>query len=989
MDLNRVTTLTLGVALASATTSSVTVEASVGLDQATGQVQTAFDKTDITNYPTAANGSGFINLSLLSTGVSSTGALGIGIGPSVGGQRPQGNRFYLEGADNNNYFTPGPLGTISNEAVDEFTLLQNNFSPEFGGASGGVFNAVVRTGGNTIHGSLYEYNQNRDFDALDAQFARQGLTSAPRDDNNRLGVTVGGPIVKNKVFYFGSFEYNPMGRAYAPEQTLYSPTAAGYQILNSIPGLDKTNLQVFQQYVPAAATASSSITVANMAIPVGSFPVVAPSYNNAYRSVASLDWDVNTTDRLRGRYLYSGMSGIDTTAGLPTFFVTQPANANFISLSEYHTFTASMLNELRIGYSRSNTGETASSFNFPGLSAFPTLAFDELGLQVGPSPNVPQGTLQGDLQTSDMLSYNVGRHSLTAGYEFNDIIMTTSFVSYARGFYEYQTLNTYLQDLSPDTAAARYLGTTGVNNTGWPVGFLQNAAYFNDDFRVLPNLTLNLGVRYEYVTVPVMSRAQAYSAIADVPGVITFNQPQPSKNDWSPRLGFAWSPGANSPWSVRGGFSRAFDMPFTNIAANTQPAFYGSQINLNPNVSTPNFLAGGGIIGASGILSSAAAAQANITGYTPNQNRPYALNYTLAVERRVGKDTVLEARYLGSRGDHLLIQTELNRQSAVTPTQFLPTFLTQPTAAQLAPLALNLATLKAININPLAQYGFTNAITAYEPIGNSQYQGLALQATRRYSRNLSFIASYTWSHLMDDSTATVNSTLLTPRRPQDFGDIAADWSNSMLDRRQRFTFSPVIDIVPFRNGARWLREGVGNWNLSFTYTYESPGYVTVQSGVDSNLNGDSAADRAIVNPAGNPLIGSGVNGIDQNGNVTTVASQIVAYVAKNPNAGYIVAGAGALANGGRNTFPLDPINNFDVSLKKRISLGERFKVEVGFQTFNLLNHPQFTGGYPDDVALTKNTNRNFLIPSNAAFGQYQSFFPSNARYAQVMAKITF
>jgi hypothetical protein len=994
VDLSRVTTLPLGLALASATASSVTVEASVGLDESTAQVQTAFDISGITGYPTAATGSGVINLSLLTAGVASPGGLGVGIGPSVGGQRPQGNRFYLEGADNNSYFSPGPLGTISNEAVAEFTLLQNHFSPEFGGASGGVFNTVVRTGGNAVHGSLYEYNQNRDFDALDAQFSRQKLTSPPRNDSNRLGGTIGGPIVKNKIFYFASFEYNPMGQAYAAGQTLLSPTASGYQMLNAIPGLSKTNLQVFQQYVPAAATASSTITVANMSIPIGSFPVVSPVYNNAYRSVGSLDWDVNTTDRVRGRYLYSGLSGIDTSAVLPTFFVTRPANANFISLSEYHTFTASMLNELRVGYSRSDQRETASNFIFPGLNAFPTLFIDELNLQVGPSPTVPSGTLQGDLQGSDMLTYVAGRHALKVGYQFSDLIMTTSFVSYARGMYDYSTLDTYLQDLSPDTAAARYLGTTGINNTGWPTGFLQNAAYFNDDFRVLPNLTLNLGVRYEYVTVPVMSRAQDLSAIANVPGVITFNEPQPSKTDWSPRLGFAWSPGANSPWSVRGGFSRAFDMPFTNIAANTQPAFYGSQVT-NPIVPPTDFLANGGITGTSGILSSVSAARANTTGYTPDQNRPYAINYTLAVERRIGKDYLLEARYLGSRGDHLLIQTELNAVAPVTPTQYLPTFLTQPTAAQLAPLTLNLQTLKNIAINPLLSYGFTKTITAYEPIGNSQYHALALQATRRYSRNLSFIAAYTWSHLMDDSTATVNSTLLTPRRPQDFGDIRADWSNSMLDRRQRFTFSPVIDIAPFGNGSRWLREGLGNWNVSFTYTYESPAYVTVQSGVDSNLNGDSAADRAIVNPAGNPLIGSGVNGIDANGNVTTVASAIVAYVAKNSNAGYIVAGAGALANGGRNTFPLDPINNFDVSIKKRFAVGERVKVEVGFQAFNLLNHPQFTSGYTDDVAQTKNSNRNFLIPSNAAFGQYggfapgQGFFPSNSRYGQVMAKVTF
>ena len=270
--------------------------------------------------------------------------------------------------------------------------------------------------------------------------------------------------------------------------------------------------------------------------------------------------------------------------------------------------------------------------------------------------------VQGELQAADMVTRLVGRHALKAGYEFHDIIQTTSFVSNARGSYEYQTLDRYVEDLSPNTAGSRFLGTTGSVVAGMPAGFLQNAAYFNDDFRVLPNLTLNLGVRYEYVTVPVLSRLQDLSALANVPGVITFNEPQPTKNDWSPRLGFAYSPGSSGVWSIRGGFSRAFDMPFTNIAANTAPEFYGSSITVSPTAYQSSFLADGGITGASGLLSSVAAARAGVSGYTEQQQRPYAVNATLAVQRRIGKDYMLEARYLSSRGDHLLVQTQLNRK---------------------------------------------------------------------------------------------------------------------------------------------------------------------------------------------------------------------------------------------------------------------------------------------------------------------------------------
>ena len=990
VQLNRVTTVNLGLALASAT-AIVTVEASASVDEAIAQLQTNYETRSLVDIPVAATGSGFQNLSLLGAGIGSPGGLGIGFGPSVGGQRPTGNRFFVEGTDNNFYFSPTPLGYISNEAIAEFTLLQNNFGPEFGGGPGGIFNAVVKTGGNELHGSLYEYNQNRDFDAIDATYARQGFRSAPRDDNNRLGATIGGPIVKNKLFYFGNFEYNPIGYAYVPAQTVFAPTAAGYATLNSLGGLSKTNLGVLEQYLPAAPQQSSSITVAGASIPIGPLAITAPSYNNSYRGVGSLDWDASGTDRFRGRYIYSGFSGIDTSsATLPTFFVTRPSDAHLVSLSEYHSFSPTTLNELRIGYSHFNDRETGSNLKFPGLDAFPEIYIENLALVAGPNANVPNGTLQDELQASDMITRVIGKHALKAGYDFHDIIQTTSFVSYAGGLYEYSSLGTFLQDLSPDLFGERFLGTTGSVVAGMPAGFLQNAAYFNDDFRVRPNLTLNLGVRYEYVTVPILSRMQDLSALANVPGVITFNEPQPTKDNWSPRLGFAYSPGSSGLWSIRGGFSRAFDMPFTNVAANTAPEFYGTEVTLNPNVPQQSFLANGGITGTSGVLSSVAAARAGISSYTQEQQLPYAVNTTLSVQRRIGQDYLLEARYLSSRGDHLLVQTQLNRNSIVTPTQYIPTFLTTPSAAQLSALTLTTGMLESISNNPWASYGLTNAITDYAPRGNSDYNGLALQATRRYSRNLSFIAAYTWSHTMDDSTATVNTTLLTPRRPQNFNDIAADWSTSMLSRTNRLTFSPVYDITPFKTGSWALRNLVGNWTIALTYTYESPELATVQSGIDSNLNGDSATDRAIVNPAGSANVGSGVTGINKSGAaVSSSSGAIVAYVANNPNARYIVAGLGALANGGRNTFPLAPIDNVDASIRKRLSITERVKLEIGVEFFNLLNHPQFTGGYVNDVDQEQNSNRNFLIPSNSLFGQYQQFFPSNSRYGQVLARLTF
>jgi hypothetical protein len=193
-----------------------------------------------------------------------------------------------------------------------------------------------------------------------------------------------------------------------------------------------------------------------------------------------------------------------------------------------------------------------------------------------------------------------------------------------------------------------------------------------------------------------------------------------------------------------------------------------------------------------------------------------------------------------------------------------------------------------------------------------------------------------------------------------------------------------------------MKNVVGNWSISGTYTYQSPEFATVQSGVDSNLNGDSAGDRAIINPAGNAHAGSDVVGYNRLGQVST-GGDIVAYVATNPGARYIVAGLGALSNSGRNTLPLDHVNNFDVALVKRINVTERFRFDIGAQAFNLFNHAQFVGGFLNDVTpfSTSAVSRAFLVPSSSQFGAYNQgtpevgFFPSNARQLQLVAHFIF
>jgi hypothetical protein len=541
-------------------------EAPPAIDTTTAQLQNTFETRAAEEIPTAGlsrtiNGSGIWNLSLLGAGVSSQGGVGQGPGPAIAGQRPEDNTFFLDGVSNNNHYSTGPLVYVSNQAVAEVSLLQNQFSAEFGGASGGVFNAVVKSGTNQIHGSLYEYFQNRNLNAVDSTVWTQGLTSNPRFDNNRLGATVGGPILKNKLFYFGNMEYNPLGQSAVPGAPLWSPTAAGYSTLAGIPTLSKTNLGVLQQYVPAAPLNNEgTIPVAGRNIPVGDISFVNPTYTNSYNAIVSLDYNVSDKDQIRGRWIYNKSQGLESPGpNLPVFTVSSPNNNYLYSVSEFHNFTPTLQNEFRGSFSRNVNSLGLPDIKFPGLDVFPQITLDELnGITIG--PDGPSGSIQNLFQLQDNVSKVWGKHNIKAGYHFTDVILTNYFIQRVTGSYEYNTIEQYLLDLTPDV-----LGERSAGPTSYPAGFLQHEAFVNDDYRILPNLTLNLGLRYEYVTIPIASRYQSYSSPANVAGGITFAEPKPSGNEWSPRIGFAYSPGKNGVWSIRGGFSRAFDLTYANL----------------------------------------------------------------------------------------------------------------------------------------------------------------------------------------------------------------------------------------------------------------------------------------------------------------------------------------------------------------------------------------------------------------------------------------
>jgi hypothetical protein len=1012
IQLNKISSLNITLEVKGSVT-SIEVSGSVAaLDTTTAQLQTTFEAKDIADSAIASTGgnfSGVLNLSLLSAGVATSGGVGVGTGPSIGGQRPRNNDFMIEGVDNNNKGVTGPLVMVPNDAVAEFSLLENQFSPEFGHSSGGQFNTVVKSGTNSFHGVAYVYNQNRNYNAFDSINGIGGLTSNPRFDNNRFGGQIGGPIKKNKLFFFVNYEQEPLGQA-GTAGAICAPTAASFSTINSTPGLSATNLAIFDKYVAAGTTPSSSCApmnwVGGTTLPTAGLALVAPSFTNYRFVTTSMDYDISAKDQIRGRYIYNSTVGLDNTAPLPAFFLPQPNKFHLVTINEYHTFSPTLTNELRIGFNRFAQIVSAGNFNFPGLASFPNIDLIDLNqLQIGPDGSAPQSSIQNTYQATEAMTWSKGTHTVKFGVEGRKLIAPQTFTQRVRGDYEYNDTLTYLQDGVPDSLAER--------SNGDPVYYGDQIAlytYVNDNWRIRRNLTLNLGVRYEYTTVPYTKRLQSLNEAASVPGLVDFASPKAPTNNWGPRIGFAYSPGDSGKTSIRAGAGIAYDVLFDNLGLLSLPPQLSTTIDCAPVGAYPcasPFLANGGILaGPGGVVTypSIAAQRAATSAFIPvNQKDPKSIDWTLGVQHSFGSDLVVEVRYVGTRGIHLPAQIRLNTQPVVTSTNFLPTYTTAPSQATLNALPIDLNTLE--NEDPFVPAyeaaGFNqNFMTAYEPWASSTYHGLAAQVNKKFSHGLQFVGAYTYSHNIDDATAEVFSTVLAPRRAENGLNLNADRANSILDHRHRFTISIVYDEPFFKNSNAFLRNTVGGWEIAPIYTYQSGQWVTPQSVVDSNLNLDSAGDRVIANPNGTKGTGSAVIPLCNGtvavcpGTLTDAQAKpagVVGYLATNPNAQYIQAGYGALANVGRNVLQLDPTNNLDLTALKRFTITERYKIEFRASASNVLNHAQYIGGYLNDVAPIGFTGfeRGFTEPSNAAFNQPSQFFSSNPRQLTLVLKIFF
>ncbi len=1029
VELNQTITTNATLSIGQASTTVEVTESAAAIDTTTAQVQTTYQAKQLADLPSASSGSGVINLALLNAGVTTSGGSGYGTGPSVGGQRPTNNSFTIEGIDNNALSVTGPVVTVPNDAVSEFSILQNQFSPDFGHSSGGQFNQVVKSGTNEFHGMAYDYFQNRNLDAADNLNYVQGNPLHPRFDSNRFGGNFGGPIKRNKLFFFGDYEYQPTGNV--SSLAYYAPTAAGYATVSALPGINQTNLSQFQKYQGTGAAAVDPATLpfgapvlvaprpgsneslgngvfapggtGAISIPMGLISSAPPSFQNAEFGVGSIDYNISDKDSLRGRFILNRIGTVDATGFPSVFYGIQPTNSYIATLSEYHTFTPTLINEFRFGYNRQNqTFPLFGNQSFPGLDSFPNIDVFELNAAYGPDPNAPQYTIQNLYQLTDNVTWTKGNHSFKFGFDGWNAISPSHFVQRSRGDYEWSYLSDYLYDNNPDGIAQRGLGNSSYYQNQQLYGF-----YVNDNWKIRPNLAINLGVRYEYQTVPLSENTQDLNASASVPGLMVFRSPTAQKANFMPRVGFAYSPGISGKTSIRAGVGLTYDVLYDNLGTLSLPPQLSTTVDVT-GLDATGFLAGGGILPNTSIaIPEGADARPVTSGFIPDQKRPAAYNWNIGIQHQFGSNYVFESRYLGTRGLYLPYQVQLNRQPTVNASNALPVYFSQPSQATLDALPNTSASLQTAFANggsivpAFANAGFTGLITAFMPQGNSIYHGWANQLSRRFSNGLQFQGSYTWSHNIDDSTNALNSTVLAPRRPQDSQNLRAERASSLLDYRNRIVMQMIYDVPFFKNRNWWMKNIIGNWEIAPVYIYQSGQHVTPQSAIDSNLNGDSAPDRVIVNPAGNRNLGTTATAL------TNSAGDTTAYLAVDPNAMFVAAPKGTLATSGRSLLNLNPINNIDLTLVKRIAITERFRLEFSARAINIFNHPQYTGGYLSDAgsfggsggigagggyaqgSIDGNLVRSAIEPQSSIFQQWSQAFSSNPRSMQLALKLIF
>ncbi len=975
----------------------------------TSQVGRSFDSRKVLDLPINGNPN---NLAVLAPNVIPSANGTANDAPVLGGVRNRGNSYNIDGVDNNAPDVTGPSTGPIQDAVEEFTLLQNNFNAEFGAAGAGLFNTITKSGTNNYHGSAFTYINSQHLNASATDESAQGFRNFFKEV--RYGGTFGGPLPypnfgeggpmfnsgKNKLFFFAAFEkYFQTGEAAAG--SFFAPTLAGLNQIATLPGASPFVVDIFRNNVTLATTTDFLLPVLGAQIPFGEVILPIP----AFQDQKSFQFNVDHTpgDKDQFRYRYSRTRFLAEQAGNAglAFNNNVTYDTDLFSFNYIKTISSTIINDLRLSYL-----QTAEDFPLKdqSLSEFPNLTVDELALVIGPGGNLPQSGYVKNYQVYDSMTVVSGNNVFKFGADWRRGLNGGNFLPRERGDYFYSTFEVLIQDLAPDVVNIRGVGS------GSFVGDNHRIFLFGqDDWKIAPNFTLNLGIRYEYQGLFRDAALQATAANANVPGVIEFGVPTTDKNNFAPRIGFAWAPsfknsvgrfffGEPGEGSIRGNLSRSFFSNFTNLVSISLPPTLQGELHFTGPATS--FLQSGGAANDPFVPDlSPAFLRGNAGSFILDQIVPYTDAIAFSYQRQIGNDNALEVRYLRTRARDMPVQVQLNARQTPDAALVIPTFLATPSAAELGALP-TIGTVVANNpsINPatffapraLEQYGFAGVLTGFPALGKSNYDGLSFSLTRRFANNVGFSAAYTFSNAKDNSTNELNTSALNPRRPQAAGNffsaaglnIDADWGPSVLDVPHRFVTSFIVDIPFFNNSENAVLKAIlGGFQVNGIFQIQSGQPITVRSGRDSNRNGDAAGDRAIFNPDGDPLTSSGIQGLTLvNGVVTAVAvggapnPNVRAYIATNPNAGYISTGffAEELAGLGagtavRNSFRTRGYNQTDMVVLKNTRFGTdgRFNFQIGAEILDLFNQREKT------IFGVGAQTGAFGIAGNANFNNYE------------------
>ncbi len=836
------------------------------VDSTESQISTSLGSESLSRLPGVLENQGLDNLALTIPGVSSTRDAGFsntnGAGFAVEGIRGRNNDQQIDGQNNNDNSVAGPALFLSDtEFVQEYNVITNNFGAEYGRNSGSVVNILTKSGTNNVHGSIYGTEGNSGFDALtNTQKAFEGLTQVPHYNDSFVGATIGGPMVKDHLFYFGGFDTEII-----PQKSVYStgsqtPTPAGIAQLEGCFGVTPS-LATLAKYGPYGISAGNptpqnphTVTV-NTTSPSDPTQALSCTFEEGgvQRTLSTgshqYNWvykmDLNTEkNHFYGRYLYNKSNFFNAdpfgtaAAGYPA---SVPALSQDYGFSWVRTLTNRMANEFRASFGRINVGfgsNTIGNTVPPQTAISDALARLTTGsgnLGFGPATNAPQGRIVNTYQFQDNWTYTFGRHQIKSGVNFTYQRSPNFFLPNVNGSFNYTNWVRFAANLpSSDSITA-----------GNPVlDFREHDTflYVQDDFRVRNNLTLNLGLTWSYYgqpanlfhdhTVAQQNSSQPFWDPSLPASITTFPSIPAPKASFGPTVGFAWTPEMRNrltgdrKTTIRGGYRYSYDPPFYNIYLNIASAAPNALAQTIASSATTGFQAPGVITDPFGPAVRAALSSFltfgvsdprtfNQTTITPDFGPQKTSRWSFGIQRELSSAAAIEVRYVGNHATNLFQSINANPLISGIAADFpnaLPSGVT-PCTAPVIPTAAG-----RVNCNEGVIRERTNS--AY-----SDYNGLEAELrTNNLWHQLSLHASYTYSKTTDNAdeifgTFGGGGTLAFSQDPLNF--TSGEHSLSGLDFPHQFSLAFVEELPFYRSQHGILGHALGGWAVSSIFRLSS------------------------------------------------------------------------------------------------------------------------------------------------------------------------